>query len=397
MAYNHQDKQSGQLIRAADWNEMSREVVRLDEAKVNRTGGDGIQGPLKVTAGADATQASLRVSATTNGPKAPLAEFRHSNQTQGVSIGYASILATGSNPNQPLAIAARGTDPLTLNAESGGNVGIGTTNPQNKLQVEGNVHLNGNSLYLRKGPTDQYDLVRWQETTDRVEIGGFNGVTLGHTKDASNVVKPVLHVRSDQQVEIQGNLSVQNNTSGRNAAILQIRRSAEAREDGKFVFLELFQEYSASLGEVYPSIRFHHGSRYWRRIEGRSDGFHFKDGDINSDNLTTIVANSLRFGDGTTQSTAIKQTQIRAGVVQTGHFEGGGGQKFVRKAINYSGFSQIPTVIVGLAGSDTNKDRNVRLVTSVEGVTQTSCTAVAMTWANSEVYDAWIFWIAIGV
>ncbi|MCA0350527.1 MAG: H-type lectin domain-containing protein [Chloroflexi bacterium] len=397
MAYNHQDKQSGQLIRAADWNEMSREVARLDEAKVNRTGGDGIQGPLKVTAGADATQASLKVAATTTGAKAPLAEFRHSNQTQGVSIGYASILATGSNPNQPLAIAARGTDPLTLNAESGGNVGIGTTNPQNKLQVEGNLHLNGNTLYLRKNPTDQYDLVRWQETTDRVEIGGFNGVTLGHTKDASNVVKPVLTVRSEQQVEVNGSLTVQLDAATRHVPLLQIRRSAAAREDGKFTFLELFQEASATLGEVNPSIRFHHGNRYWWRIESRADGFYFKDGSINSDNLTTIVANSLRFGDGTTQSTAIKQTQIRSGVVQTGHFEGGNATRTVRKAINYSGFSQVPTVIVGLAGSDTNKDRNVRLVVSVEGVTQTSCTAVAMTWANSEVYDAWIFWIAIGV
>ena len=36
-------------------------------------------------------------------------EFRHSNQSQGVGIGYAGIYATGSNPNQDLHIVSRGT------------------------------------------------------------------------------------------------------------------------------------------------------------------------------------------------------------------------------------------------------------------------------------------------
>jgi hypothetical protein len=36
-------------------------------------------------------------------------EFRHSNQSQGVGIGYAGIYATGSNTNQDLSIVSRGT------------------------------------------------------------------------------------------------------------------------------------------------------------------------------------------------------------------------------------------------------------------------------------------------
>ncbi len=393
MAYNHQDKQSGQLIRAADWNEMSREVARLEGDKVNRAGGDAMQGPLKVTAGADAGQAALNVSATTNSAKAPVAEFRHSNQTQGVSIGYASVLATGSNPNQPLAIASRGTDPLTLNAESGGNVGIGTTNPQNKLQVEGNLHLNGNALYLRKGPTDQYDLVRWQESTDRVEIGGFNGVTLGHTKDGANVVKPVLHVRSDQQVEVNGSLTVQLDSSGRNIPMVQIRRSAAAREEGKFVFLELFQDGSGTIGEVYPSIRFHHGNRYWRRIEGRSDAFYFKDGNVDGDALSPIVASSLRFADGTTQSTA---TRVQAGYVDIGGFRGNNQVSQVRRAISYSGFTEAPNIIVSIAAIDSERGNNLRFHGFAEVVTRTGCTIVAQTWGDTIIYGSWVSWIAIG-
>ena len=83
---------------------------------------------------------------------------------------------------------------LALNAIGGGNVGIGTTNPVNKLQVEGNLHMDGNAIYLRSGPSDQYDLIRWNSGTDKIDMGGYNGVTLGYTNPASNVVTATLTV-----------------------------------------------------------------------------------------------------------------------------------------------------------------------------------------------------------
>ncbi len=69
--------------------------------------------------------------------KQPIAEFRHDNETQGVGIGYASVYATGSVPNQNLSIFARGNGSLLLNAETGGNVGIGT-NPTRPFDVKSN-------------------------------------------------------------------------------------------------------------------------------------------------------------------------------------------------------------------------------------------------------------------
>jgi len=48
MAYKHDDKSSGQLIRSADWNLMGHEIERLETDKVNRTG-DIIKGDLRVT------------------------------------------------------------------------------------------------------------------------------------------------------------------------------------------------------------------------------------------------------------------------------------------------------------------------------------------------------------
>ncbi|MFN8299698.1 MAG: hypothetical protein U0T75_11370 [Chitinophagales bacterium] len=61
------------------------------------------------------------------------------------------------------------------------NVGIGTNNPVNKLQVAGNLHMDGNAIFLRTGPTDQYDLIKWNGTTDRIDMGGYNGVSLGYS------------------------------------------------------------------------------------------------------------------------------------------------------------------------------------------------------------------------
>jgi hypothetical protein len=56
-------------------------------------------------------------------------EFRHTNETQGIGFGFNSIYATGSNANQPLNLMPRGTS----------GVGIGTINPQAKLDVKGEI------------------------------------------------------------------------------------------------------------------------------------------------------------------------------------------------------------------------------------------------------------------
>jgi hypothetical protein len=73
---------------------------------------------------------------------------------------------------------------------------------------------------------------------------------------------------------------------------LQLRRENNTTVGGKQVFLELFQldPVPQRVPEVHPSIRFHHNNRFWHRLEARSNGFHFKTGDLNSDGYVDVSA-----------------------------------------------------------------------------------------------------------
>lgn len=66
-------------------------------------------------------------------------EFRHSNQTQGIGFGFCSIYAAGSNTDQHLNLMPKGT----------GKVGIGTTSPAAKLDVNGSLRVGGGSTITR--------------------------------------------------------------------------------------------------------------------------------------------------------------------------------------------------------------------------------------------------------
>jgi hypothetical protein len=59
------------------------------------------------------TGLALYVTATSD-PADKLVEFRDSNGSQGIGFGYNTIYATGSNPNQPLRLKARGNDNVEI-------------------------------------------------------------------------------------------------------------------------------------------------------------------------------------------------------------------------------------------------------------------------------------------
>src|ERR1700745_3452877 len=65
MAFTHTDKNPGDLIRSADWNDMGREVTRLNTDKVDLAGGQTVTGTLGIksdlTGGTTNAGAQLRV------------------------------------------------------------------------------------------------------------------------------------------------------------------------------------------------------------------------------------------------------------------------------------------------------------------------------------------------
>jgi hypothetical protein len=104
---------------------------------------------------------------------------------------------------------------------------------------------------------------------------------------------------------------------------LQLRRESTESAGDKQLFLELYQDDPQNkVPGVYPSIRFHHNNKFWHRIEGRPDGFHFKEGYLPFDGMRDIHANvavlaGLRIGGVTIGETELRILQkLAAGQLQ---------------------------------------------------------------------------------
>ncbi len=93
------------------------------------------------------------------------AEFRHANGTQGIGIGYNTIYAAGSNADQNLTFAAKGSGGVLsfstnaidrMRITESGQVGIGTTTPHAQLQLATSVANRKLILYEVANNDHQY-------------------------------------------------------------------------------------------------------------------------------------------------------------------------------------------------------------------------------------------------
>lgn len=75
-----------------------------------------------ITPPSQATRA-LFISSNTASPTDPIVDIRHDNLTQGVGIGWNSVIATGSAPTQDLQLAAKGAGQVI----SSSNFSVGAT------------------------------------------------------------------------------------------------------------------------------------------------------------------------------------------------------------------------------------------------------------------------------
>lgn len=112
-------------------SEVNQNFAQLKEWLESKVG--TVATPVKITTGATVssitppTQASraLFVSANTSGNTEPIVDFRHDNLSQGVGIGWSSVVATGSVANQSLYLVAKGSGQIVSSSEL--NVGASIT------------------------------------------------------------------------------------------------------------------------------------------------------------------------------------------------------------------------------------------------------------------------------
>lgn len=116
-----------------------------------------------------------------------LAEFRHSNGSQGIGIGYNTIYATGSNPNQDLILKARGTGRVKITGTLEAKDFAADANPlRNRMYPEAPIVYQDIFDALNAGAIQKFGNPTYDDTTYRgqslwgerhiIRFGGNNEV-----------------------------------------------------------------------------------------------------------------------------------------------------------------------------------------------------------------------------
>jgi len=226
-----------------------------------------------------------------------------------------------------------------------GNVGIGNVDPVKKLDITGGLRLRQNVGDGGAGDNAAASLI---EFTDRHLAWGyglawnayFDGswkyrntdfaamVGLGDGTNQGDLVFATfpsgsagaeISLTNYERMRITNTGNVGIGTINPQAKLeistssehLLLDRESTETTGGKIVFLELRQlDPLNAIPEVYPSIRFHHNTKFWHRIEGRTDGIHFKTGDLLSDSYIKILAGDGIFSGNVGIGTASPSAQL---------------------------------------------------------------------------------------
>ena len=143
-------KSRGHVIKSKDWNDAITEVQRLDTAKANKSG-DSITGSLTIAG-------NLGVGTTSPTTGLSGARTLHVDNPSGGSVlrlgagvangqqwEWQSTVINNVGALNLSKLTAPASNPLTVLAN--GNVGIGTTNPGTRLEVNGDIAISGKHAF----------------------------------------------------------------------------------------------------------------------------------------------------------------------------------------------------------------------------------------------------------
>jgi cytochrome c-type biogenesis protein CcmE len=156
-----------------------------------------------------------------------------------------------------------------------------------------------------------------------------------------------------------------------NEPYLRLHRVKGQATGGAKVFLELRQDDAApaTVPEVGVSLLFHHGNRFWHRIEGRGDGLHIRHGDLTTDDYKQLfAANIYANGKHVTTGAAERLRIVRGTVNGSGGIETGSGFSISKSGVLWkitfdTAFAAAPTLVVTQQFPDNNSatgDGNTR-------------------------------------
>ena len=189
-------------------------------------------------------------------------------------------------------VQSHGQKPLLLNP-LGNFVGLGVNNPGQRLVIAGNhnegkhsgnnMHYGGTLAIVSNMP--QIDFVDTDHNDWSIHVNSHKMYFVRQPWEYKDLV-----------LDGNGNVGIGTEFPSFRLTVegsnnhLMLRRTLAETVGGSTLFLELFQEGTGSeVPAVYPNIRFHHGHRFWYRLEAREDGFHAMHGDLNSDQHTDIT------------------------------------------------------------------------------------------------------------
>jgi hypothetical protein len=148
-------KTRGHVIKSKDWNDAITEVQRLDTAKANKAG-DSITGSLTIAGnlGVGTTSPTTGLSGGrtlhVDNPSGGSVLRLGAGVANGQQWEWQSTVINNVGALNLSKLTAPASNPLTVLAN--GNVGIGTTNPGNRLEVNGDIAISGKHAFRGNDP-----------------------------------------------------------------------------------------------------------------------------------------------------------------------------------------------------------------------------------------------------